>query len=106
MGQRGSLRLLARTRNAGPRQHEKYVGGPGLMRSRLAPSPTGAQHLGNARTHLIAYWATRQAGGELVFRIDDLDSPRVKPWAIDQAVEDVRWLGIDWDGPVVLQSRH
>jgi glutamyl-tRNA synthetase len=76
------------------------------MRSRLAPSPTGAQHLGNARTHLIAYWAARRAGGELVFRIDDLDSPRVKPWAIDQAVEDLRWLGIDWDGPVVLQSRH
>ncbi len=76
------------------------------MRSRLAPSPTGAQHLGNARTHLIAYWAARQAGGELVFRIDDLDSPRVKPWAIEQAIEDIRWLGIDWDGEVTLQSRH
>ena len=76
------------------------------MRARLAPSPTGAQHLGNARTHLIIYWATRKAGGELVFRIDDLDSPRVKRWAIDQAVEDLRWLGIDWDGPVTLQSQH
>jgi len=76
------------------------------MRSRLAPSPTGAQHLGNARTHLIAFWATRHAGGELAFRIDDLDSPRVKRWAIDQAVEDIRWLGITWDGPVVLQSTH
>ncbi|QEF99914.1 Glutamate--tRNA ligase [Stieleria maiorica] len=76
------------------------------MRTRLAPSPTGAQHLGNARTHLIAYWAARQCGGELVFRIDDLDSPRVKDWAIKQAIEDIRWLGIDWDGPPTLQTEH
>lgn len=76
------------------------------MRTRLAPSPTGAQHLGNARTHLIAYWAARQAGGELVFRIDDLDSPRVKSWAVEQAVDDIRWLGMDWDGPLVVQHQH
>ncbi|MDV6032297.1 MAG: tRNA glutamyl-Q(34) synthetase GluQRS [Phycisphaera sp. RhM] len=76
------------------------------MRTRLAPSPTGAQHLGNARTHLIAYWAARRAAGELVFRIDNLDSPRVKTWAIDQAIEDLRWLGIDWDGQPTLQTEH
>lgn len=77
-----------------------------MTRGRLAPSPTGAQHLGNARTHLLAYWAARQAGGELVLRIDDLDSPRVKSWAVDQAIEDLRWLGIDWDGPIARQSDH
>lgn len=77
-----------------------------MTRTRLAPSPTGAQHLGNARTHLIAYWAARQSGGEIVFRIDDLDSPRVKDWAIDQAVEDIRWLGIDWDGDPIRQISH
>ncbi|MCO8125145.1 tRNA glutamyl-Q(34) synthetase GluQRS [Stieleria sp. TO1_6] len=77
-----------------------------MIRGRLAPSPTGAQHLGNARTHLIAYWATRQAGGELVLRIDDLDSPRVKDWAVDQATEDIRWLGIDWDDGPSRQTKH
>ena len=71
---------------------------------RLAPSPTGAQHLGNARTFLIAFWATRASGGHLSLRIEDLDTPRTKPWATDQATEDLRWLGIDWDGPVVIQS--
>ncbi|MCA9136521.1 MAG: tRNA glutamyl-Q(34) synthetase GluQRS [Planctomycetales bacterium] len=77
-----------------------------MTRTRLAPSPTGAQHLGNARTHLIAFWASRQAGDELVFRIDNLDSPRVKSWAIEQAVEDLRWLGIQWDGEPILQTDH
>lgn len=67
---------------------------------RLAPSPTGAQHLGNARTYLVAWLAARAAGGRVLLRIEDIDSPRVKPWAADQAVEDLRWLGLDWDeGP-------
>lgn len=67
---------------------------------RLAPSPTGAQHLGNARTFLIAWSVIRRAGGTLLLRIEDLESPRRKPWATQQLVEDLRWLGIDWDhGP-------
>jgi len=77
-----------------------------LIRGRLAPSPTGAQHLGNARTHLLAYWAARSVGGRLALRIDDLDSPRVKRWASDQAIEDLRWLGICWDGQPAFQSDH
>ncbi len=69
---------------------------------RLAPSPTGAQHLGNARTYLLAYWSARASGSRLVLRIEDIDSPRIKPWAIEQAIEDLRWLGIDWEeGPDV-----
>lgn len=72
------------------------------MTGRLAPSPTGAQHLGNARTYLLAYWSVRSAGEKLVLRIEDVDSPRVKPWASQQAIDDLRWLGIDWDeGPDV-----
>tara|TARA_R110002049_G_scaffold72490_3_gene187302 strand:+ start:79850 stop:80788 length:939 start_codon:yes stop_codon:yes gene_type:complete len=67
---------------------------------RLAPSPTGAQHLGNARTFLLAYWSARANGSRLILRIEDVDSPRVKPWAIQQAIDDLAWLGIDWDeGP-------
>jgi len=64
---------------------------------RLAPSPTGAQHLGNARTFLLAWWLTRSAHGNLFLRIEDLDTPRIKPWATDQVIEDLHWLGIDWD---------
>ncbi|QDS92149.1 Glutamate--tRNA ligase 1 [Roseimaritima multifibrata] len=67
---------------------------------RLAPSPTGAQHLGNARTYLLAWLAARSAGGRVILRIEDIDSPRVKPWATEQAMDDLRWLGLDWDeGP-------
>jgi glutamyl-tRNA synthetase len=69
---------------------------------RLAPSPTGAQHLGNARTYLLAWLSARSACGRVVLRIEDIDSPRVKPWAIEQAITDLAWLGLDWDeGPDV-----
>ncbi len=64
---------------------------------RLAPSPTGAQHVGNARTYLVAWLSVRSRGGKLVLRIEDIDSPRVKGGAAEQAVDDLRWLGLDWD---------
>lgn len=67
---------------------------------RLAPSPTGAQHVGNARTYLIAWLSLRSRGGRVILRIEDIDSPRIKPWAVQQAMDDLRWLGLDWDeGP-------
>src|SRR5207237_1022284 len=67
---------------------------------RLAPSPTGAQHIGNARTYLIAWLSARSRGGRVVLRIEDIDSPRIKPRAAEQACEDLSWLGLDWDlGP-------
>lgn len=67
---------------------------------RLAPSPTGALHLGNARSFLLAWWSARQQGGRVLLRIEDIDSPRVKPWAFSTTMEDLRWLGLDWDaGP-------
>ncbi len=64
---------------------------------RLAPSPTGAQHVGNARTYLLAWLSVRLQGGQLRLRIEDIDSPRVKPWAIEQTIDDLHWLGLDWD---------
>lgn len=77
-------------------------GGGWMNAGRLAPSPTGAQHLGNARTYLLAFWAARSSAANLVLRIEDVDSPRVKSWAIQQAIEDLSWLGITWDeGPDV-----
>src|SRR5437588_7829749 len=74
--------------------------------TRLAPSPTGAQHLGNARTYLIAWLSARSRGGRVVLRIEDIDSPRIKPGAAEQACADLRWLGLDWDdGPIVQTHR-
>mgnify|MGYP001047022052 CR=1 FL=1 len=69
---------------------------------RLAPSPTGALHLGNARTFLIAWLEARARGGRVILRMEDLDHPKVKPGAAHAALADLRWLGLDWDeGPDV-----
>lgn len=76
----------------------KYVG-------RLAPSPTGALHLGNVRTFMIAWLRARSQGGKVIFRMEDLDHPKDKPGAAAQAVEDLRWLGFDWDEEYVQSER-
>lgn len=73
---------------------------------RLAPSPTGAQHVGNARTFLVAWLHARSRGGTLLLRVEDLDTPRTKEWAGAQAIDDLRWLGLDWDGVAALQSQR
>ena len=74
--------------------------------TRLAPSPTGALHLGNARTFLVNWALARQNGWRIILRIEDLDGPRIKKGADAQAMEDLRWLGIDWDeGPVYQSGR-
>ncbi len=72
----------------------------GRSRGRLAPSPTGALHLGNARTFMIAWLSVRSRGGTLLLRMEDLDHPKNKPGAAGAALADLRWLGLDWDeGP-------
>jgi glutamyl-tRNA synthetase len=71
---------------------------------RLAPSPTGLLHLGHARTFLLAFWQARAAGGHLLMRMEDLDGPRAEARFADAAVSDLEWLGLDWDGPALLQS--
>src|SRR5437762_5963774 len=74
--------------------------------TRLAPSPTGALHLGNARTFLINWLLARQNGWKIILRIEDLDGPRIKRGADQQAIDDLRWLGIDWDeGPIYQSAR-
>jgi len=75
---------------------------PPLLVGRLAPSPTGAQHIGNARTYLLAWLSIRSRGGRVILRMEDIDSPRVKRGAAQQAIDDLRWLGLEWDeGPDV-----
>ncbi|HEU4785586.1 MAG TPA: tRNA glutamyl-Q(34) synthetase GluQRS [Ktedonobacterales bacterium] len=72
------------------------------VRGRYAPSPTGALHLGNLRTALLAWLFTRAAGGRFVVRIEDLDLPRSRRGAAQAMLADLRWLGLDWDeGPDV-----
>lgn len=72
--------------------------------SRLAPSPTGALHLGNARTFFINWAIARQRGWELRMRIEDLDGPRNKPDADREALDVLNWLGLDHDGEPLVQS--
>jgi glutamyl-tRNA synthetase len=66
-------------------------------RGRLAPSPTGGLHLGIARTSLVAWLRARSLGGTLVMRVEDLDGPRVRAGSSDQLLQELSWLGIEWD---------
>lgn len=73
---------------------------------RLAPSPTGAQHLGNARTYLLAWLSARSKGGTVRLRVEDIDTPRNKPDAVAQLFDDFARLGFDFDGDPVVQSAN
>src|SRR5215218_3639094 len=77
---------------------------PLVRRTRLAPSPTGALHLGNARTFLATWLLARQQGWKVLLRIEDLDGPRVKQGAAHQAIDDLVWLGLNWDDGPIFQS--
>jgi glutamyl-Q tRNA(Asp) synthetase len=74
--------------------------------TRFAPSPTGLLHLGHAYSALTAFDAARAVGGRFVLRIEDIDATRVRP-AFDAALlEDLAWLGLDWEAPLRRQSQH
>ena len=73
-----------------------------ITTGRLAPSPTGGLHLGNARTFLFAWLLARHSGGRFIFRMEDLDASRAREAAAADAIEDLHWLGLAWDeGPDV-----
>ncbi len=74
--------------------------------TRFAPSPTGRLHRGHAFSALTAWRAARDAGGRFILRIEDIDPTRCKPEFEDAILEDLAWLGLDWDGPVRRQSEH
>lgn len=73
--------------------------------TRFAPSPTGRLHLGHALSAVLNHDAARGAGGRFVLRIEDIDRDRCKPEFIDGIVEDLTWLGLDWDA-FAIQSDH
>jgi glutamyl-tRNA synthetase len=72
----------------------------------LAPSPTGALHLGIARTALCAWLRARASSGRLVMRVEDIDTPRVLPGSAQAIMDDLRWLGLDWDEGPDLGGPH
>jgi glutamyl-tRNA synthetase len=73
---------------------------------RFAPSPTGELHLGNARTALLAWlWARSERGGFLL-RVEDLDLPRVRQGLAQRHMEELSWLGLDWDAEPICQSQR
>ena len=71
---------------------------------RIAPTPTGFLHVGHAATFRTAFERARAAGGSVILRIEDLDPHRCRPEFSLAAIEDLRWLGIEWDGEPVYQS--
>ena len=78
----------------------------GVVVTRFAPSPTGYLHLGHVRSALEGWRAARDAGGRFLLRIEDIDHTRCRSEFTDAILEDLRWLGLDWDGPVRRQSEH
>ena len=73
---------------------------------RFAPSPSGRMHLGNLWSCLLAWLAARSTGGGMVLRLEDLDPDRCRKEYRDQVMRDLEWLGLDWDGQPVYQSRR
>jgi glutamyl-tRNA synthetase len=76
------------------------------MRVRFPPSPTGALHIGNARTALYNWLLARGSGGELVLRIEDTDRERSTPENVEKIFEALEWLGIDWDEGPIYQTAN
>lgn len=81
----------------------RMPGAPRIV-TRFAPSPTGDLHLGSAWTALASWVVARAAGGRVVLRVEDIDTPRVMAGSAERILEDLAWLGLDWDGDVVYQS--
>src|SRR3954469_19313819 len=73
---------------------------------RFAPSPNGYLHLGHALSALLNFDMARAAGGRLLLRIEDIDAARCRPEFDASMVEDLAWLGIEWETPVRRQSEH
>lgn len=76
------------------------------VRGRFAPSPSGRMHLGNVWSCLLAWLSARSVGGGMVLRLEDLDPDRCKQEYCDQVMRDLEWLGLDWDGVPMYQSKR
>jgi glutamyl-Q tRNA(Asp) synthetase len=77
-----------------------------MVITRFAPSPTGYLHLGHAFSAFNAWKRARSAGGQFLLRLEDIDPGRCRPHFATAILEDLTWLGLDWDGPPRIQSEH
>jgi glutamyl-Q tRNA(Asp) synthetase len=77
-----------------------------MIVTRFAPSPSGRLHLGHAYSAAIGHARARETGGKFRLRIEDLDQTRCKAEFVDGIYEDLSWLGIEWDEPVLVQSQR
>lgn len=74
--------------------------------TRFAPSPNGYLHAGHALSAIIAHDTARRAGGRFLVRIEDIDLTRARPEYADAIYDDLSWLGLTWETPVLVQSQH
>ena len=86
--------------------NRRITGASDRVVTRFAPSPTGYLHLGHVRSAWEGWHAARAAGGRFLLRLEDIDTTRCRPEFADAILEDLAWLGLDWDGPVRRQSEH
>ena len=77
-----------------------------MVKVRFAPSPTGFLHLGSARTALFNWLYARHTGGKFLLRIEDTDKERSKKEFLDEILEDLKWIGVDWDEEPLHQSHR
>ena len=77
-----------------------------MIVTRFAPSPSGRLHLGHAYSAAIGHARATRESGKFRLRIEDLDQTRCKPEFVDDIYHDLRWLGLDWDEPVLVQSQR
>jgi glutamyl-Q tRNA(Asp) synthetase len=77
-----------------------------MIVTRFAPSPSGRLHLGHAFSAALGHQRAREVGGKFRLRIEDLDPSRRKPEFVEGIYEDLAWLGLDWDEPVLVQSER
>ena len=77
-----------------------------MIVTRFAPSPTGRLHLGHAYSAVLGHRQVRESDGKFLLRIEDLDPARSRPEFVDGIVEDLRWLGLDWDDRMLVQSQR
>ena len=77
-----------------------------ILRGRFAPSPTGRMHLGNVFSALLSYLSVKSKGGEWLLRIEDIDPQRSRREYAEMLMDDLHWLGLEWDGEPVYQSER
>ena len=87
-------------------EKDKQVNLNNGVRVRFAPSPTGSLHIGSARTALFNWLYARNQGGEFILRIEDTDKERSNEKHIDEILSSLKWLGLNWDGEVLYQSKR